>query len=145
MKEKLDSNDLYLVNFARDLLLKSPDRNKFNVAAAVRSADGEMFGAYNSFKGYWSGSVCAEVGCLAVATSSVAPKRFEAVLFAAVKFDADQESLRVANTCGRCLQWIVDYFPDADCIIAEKDGSLAVASARDLLPYGYNDSRGIIE
>lgn len=145
MKNTLSEKDQRLVLAARDFLLKSPDRDMHNVATAIRSTSGEVFTAYNVFKGYWSGSVCAEVGGLAVAVSTLAPQKFEAELFASVKFNRQRKDIEIVNTCGRCLQWMKDFYPLSSCVVVEDDGSIVITSLQALLPHGYDNKRGIIE
>ncbi|HVS58984.1 MAG TPA: hypothetical protein VHD60_04615 [Candidatus Saccharimonadales bacterium] len=144
MSKELSSEDMDLLRVAKEQLLKSPNRDENNVLAAIRTRQKRIFTAFNLFKGYWSGSHDAELGAVAVAIAELAPQQFEPELFVGVKFEADREHVSVINSCGHCLQWMKDYYPEVHCVTVQNDSTLVVSSVQELLIHGYDNNRGAL-
>jgi cytidine deaminase len=144
MNHVLTDTDIELIRTAHIFLKKSSDREKYNVAVALRDRDGKIYTAFNSFKGYWAGSICAELNCISLALSTTAPLEPQLDLCVAVKFDKERRGIEIVNTCGDCLQRMKDYYPEISFVVAQQDGSISVATLQELLPYGYNEYRGAV-
>jgi cytidine deaminase len=97
------------------------------MAAAARAADGRVITAVNAY--HFTGGPCAE---LVVVGAAAAQGAYELVRMVAV---GDRER-GVVPPCGRCRQFLFDYFPTLEIIVGTVDRPRTVPVA-DLLPDAY--------
>jgi cytidine deaminase len=125
---ELTADDQELIEFARQIVDANTD-GEFGVhtmGAAVRAADGEMYGGINLY--HYTGGPCAELVALGHARASGARELTTIVAvgnFGRGPFDP----------CGRDRQVLFDYHPDIRVIMPTPDGVRSVHIA-DLLPLG---------
>lgn len=94
-----------------------------NVAAVIRTADGETFAAVNVSNDV--GGICAEAAALArVLAESTSPPE----IIVAARLGG------VVTPCGRCRQLMSDRFPDM-AVIACMEGNLRKVPISTLLPH----------
>ncbi|MER7792339.1 cytidine deaminase [Streptomyces sp. NPDC097640] len=97
------------------------------MAAAARAADGRVITAVNAY--HFTGGPCAE---LVVVGAAAAQGAYELVRMVAV---GDRER-GVVPPCGRCRQFLFDYFPALEVIVGTVDRPRTVPVA-ELLPDAY--------
>ena len=99
----------------------------FHVGAALLASSGEIITGCNVEIQSTRSSICAERAAL-VRAVAMGCSRFEAV---AVVSDAAHP----VSPCGFCRQYLIDFNPDMQVIMANADGSEVVEmTARELLP-----------
>lgn len=125
---ELSTDDLELIEFARNIVDEQTDGLIHTVGAAVRAADGSMHGGINLF--HFTGGPCAELVALATARTNGARD-----LATIVAVGNDQRG--VVSPCGRDRQVLLDYHPAIRVILPTPDGDRSVAIA-SLLPLSYN-------
>jgi cytidine deaminase len=95
--------------------------SNYLVGAVVRTNDGREFAGVNVENAAYPLGVCAEKTALgAAATAGYRPGEIEAIGI-------------TASPCGGCRQWLYEWRID-DVSYRRGDGSIAQASAADLLP-----------
>jgi len=125
---ELTADDLDLVEFARRIVDTNTDGadGVYTMGAAVRAADGEMYGGINLY--HFTGGPCAELVALGHARASGAR---ELTTIVAV----GNEGRGPVGPCGRDRQVLFDYHPDIRVILPTPDGIRSVR-IKDLLPLG---------
>jgi cytidine deaminase len=118
----ITAHEQEVISATTELIEKRADRH--NVAASVILESGRVFSGVDLF--HFSGGPCAEIvtiGC-AMTETTISP-----VTIVAVR----KGGKGVVSPCGRCRQFLWDYFPEIEVIIPE--GSLlAKVSLAKLLP-----------
>ena len=123
---ELTANDLELIDFARQIVDANTD-GEFGIhtmGAAVRSADGKMYGGINVY--HYTGGPCAELVALGNARASGAR---ELTTIVAV----GNCGRGPCDPCGRDRQILFDYHSDIRVIMPTPDGIRSV-HIKDLIP-----------
>ena len=127
--EELTGEDLELVELARQIIdANTDDDDKVHtVGAAVRAADGQMYGGVNL--AHFTGGPCAELVALATARASGARKLSTIVA-------VGNHGRGLLSPCGRDRQVMFDYYPDIQVILPTAEGARKVR-IRDLMPLAF--------
>ncbi|MEU7906608.1 cytidine deaminase [Actinoplanes sp. NPDC049118] len=122
----LNDDDRELVEHARGIVDANTDGvdGVHTMGAAVRAADGRMFGGINLY--HFTGGPCAELVALGHARASGA--RLLTTIVAVGNFGRGP-----VGPCGRDRQILIDYHPDIRVILPTPDGPRSVW-IRDLVP-----------
>ena len=107
----------------------SPYSN-FSVGAAVRCADGTLFGGCNIENASYGATICAERSALAAAVS--AGKR-DFTDIAIISSGAE-----LSYPCGICLQVISELAPQASIHLFKKGGDEKTLAAKEVLPLAFH-------
>lgn len=119
--------DLELVEFAQRVVEANGDGEVHTVGAAVRDAQGRMFGGINLY--HFTGGPCAELVALGHARAAGAR---DLVAIVAV----GDTGRGVLAPCGRDRQVLLDYHPGIRVLVPVADGIRSVAVS-SLLPHAY--------
>ncbi|MEW2615306.1 ASCH domain-containing protein [Streptomyces sp. NPDC047880] len=119
--------DLELVEFAQRVVEANGDGEVHTVGAAVRDAQGRMFGGINLH--HFTGGPCAELVALGHARAAGAR---DLVAIVAV----GDTGRGVLAPCGRDRQVLLDYHPGIRVLVPVAGGIRSVAVS-DLLPHAY--------
>ncbi|MFD8982568.1 ASCH domain-containing protein [Streptomyces sp. NPDC059564] len=119
--------DLELLEFARRVVEANGDGEVHTVGAAVRDAQGRMFGGINLY--HFTGGPCAEL--VALGHARAAGARDLAAIVA-----VGDTGRGVLAPCGRDRQVLLDYHPDIRVLVPVADSIRSVAIT-DLLPHAY--------
>ena len=106
--------------------------SNFKVGAAVESEDGRIFTGCNVENATYGLSVCAERVAIFKAISEGARQ------FSRICVVADTETL--TPPCGACRQIIWEFCGDAEVILANLEGQVALHRMRDLFPRPFDAS-----
>src|SRR5690349_12107357 len=125
---ELTDEDLELVEYARGIVDANTDGEDgvHTMGAAVRGADGRMYGGINLF--HFTGGPCAELVALGHARASGA--RELSTIVAVGNFGRGP-----VGPCGRDRQVLFDYHPAIRVILPTGTGISSVR-IRDLMPLG---------
>lgn len=126
--EELTRDDLELIEFARSVIDAKTDGEDgvHTMGAAVRGADGKMYGGVNLF--HFTGGPCAELVALGHARASGA-RRLSTIVA------VGNMGRGPVGPCGRDRQVLFDYHPDIRVILPTAEGVRSV-HVRDLMPLG---------
>jgi cytidine deaminase len=126
--EELTPDDLELIEFARTIIDANTDGEDgvHTVGAAVRGADGKMYGGVNLF--HFTGGPCAELVALGHARASGARELSTIVA-------VGNMGRGPVGPCGRDRQVLFDYHPKIRVILPTTEGVRSVR-VRDLMPLG---------
>lgn len=119
--------DLELVDFAQRVVETNGDGEVHTVGAAVRDAQGRVFGGINLY--HFTGGPCAELVALGHARAAGAR---ELTAIVAV----GDRGRGVLAPCGRDRQVLLDHHPGIRVLVPVADGIRSVAIT-DLLPHAY--------
>ncbi|MFJ7158681.1 ASCH domain-containing protein [Streptomyces sp. NPDC101118] len=119
--------DLELVEFAQRIVEANGDGEVHTVGAAVRDAQGRMFGGINLY--HFTGGPCAEL--VALGHARAAGARDLAAIVA-----VGDSGRGVLAPCGRDRQVLLDYHPGIRVLVPVAGGIRSVAVS-DLLPHAY--------
>lgn len=119
---RLHDDDHALVAQAAELIAAHGDGEAHTVAAAVRSAGGEVVAGLNVY--HFTGGPCAELVALGMAASA-GMKRLTTIVAVGRR--------GIMPPCGRCRQVLLDYQPDIDVIMPGNDEG-RIVPIRSLLP-----------
>jgi cytidine deaminase len=124
----LTDDDRDLIKYAQRIVDRNTDGvdGVHTMGAAVRAADGQMFGGINLY--HFTGGPCAELVALGHARASGA--RQLTTITAVGNFGRGP-----VGPCGRDRQVLFDYHPDIRVIMPTLDGTKSVW-IRDLVPLG---------
>jgi cytidine deaminase len=124
----LDDADHELIEHARQIIDANTDGadGVHTMGAAVRAADGRMFGGINLY--HFTGGPCAELVALGHARASGARRLTTIVAVGNL-------GRGPVGPCGRDRQILFDYHPDIRVILPAPDGIRSVG-IRDLMPLG---------
>lgn len=123
----LTEEDLELVEFARRVVETNGDGEVHTVGAAVRDAQGRMFGGINLY--HFTGGPCAELVALGHARAAGA-RDLTAIVA------VGDTGRGVLAPCGRDRQVLLDYHPGIRVLVPVAGGVRSVPIA-DLLPHAY--------
>ncbi|AXE26161.1 cytidine deaminase [Streptomyces globosus] len=123
----LPQEDLELVEFARHIVEANGDGEAHTVGAAVRDAQGRMFGGINLY--HFTGGPCAELVALGHA-------RAEGARDLAAIVAVGDRGRGVLAPCGRDRQILLDHHPGIRVLVPVADGIRSVPIT-DLLPHAY--------
>ncbi|MEV4191204.1 ASCH domain-containing protein [Streptomyces toxytricini] len=123
----LPQEDLELVEFARRIVEANGDGETHTVGAAVRDAQGRMFGGINLY--HFTGGPCAELVALGHARAEGA-RDLTAIVA------VGDRGRGVLAPCGRDRQILLDHHPGIRVLVPVADGIRSVAIT-DLLPHAY--------
>lgn len=119
-----------LIAEAAEARLKARAFSGFHVGAALLTADGRIFTGCNVEIKSTLSSICAE-RCAIVKAVSEGYTDFAAI---AVVSDAEHP----VSPCGFCRQYLIDFNPDMEVIMANPDGSeVLTMTARELMPRAF--------
>ena len=104
------------------------------VAAALETAEGDVFTGVNVENGSYGLSCCAERSAMFSAVGA-GRKRFNRIAIAS----SANAPLR---PCGACLQVMWEFSPDMVVLMGGPEGALERRGVRDLLPEGFVFDRG---
>ncbi|GGN45656.1 hypothetical protein GCM10012285_29440 [Streptomyces kronopolitis] len=121
------AEDLELVEFARRVVETNGDGDVHTVGAAVRDAQGRMFGGINLY--HFTGGPCAELVALGHARAAGA-RDLTAIVA------VGDTGRGVLAPCGRDRQVLLDYHPGIRVLVPAAGGIRSVAIT-DLLPHAY--------
>ena len=102
--------------------------SKFQVGAALLTADGQVFTGVNVENSSYGGTICAERTAFVKAISEGA-RTFTAIAIAS--------SGGEALPCGICRQFMYEFCPEIDVITGKDEHSLRVQPLSRLLPEGF--------
>ncbi|MFE7096716.1 ASCH domain-containing protein [Streptomyces erythrochromogenes] len=119
--------DLELVEFARRVVEANGDGEVHTVGAAVRDAQGRMFGGINLY--HFTGGPCAEL--VALGHARAAGARDLAAIVA-----VGDAGRGVLAPCGRDRQVLLDHHPGIRVLVPAAGGVRSV-TVSDLLPHAY--------
>ncbi|MCQ4636314.1 cytidine deaminase [Anaerovorax odorimutans] len=102
--------------------------SKFQVGAALLTADGQVFTGVNVENSSYGGTICAERTAFVKAISEGA-RQFSAIAVAS--------SGGEALPCGICRQFMYEFCPELDVITGKDENSLRVQPLNRLLPEGF--------
>lgn len=125
----ITKEDQELVVLATELLDKRYNKPVHTVAAALRTASGQIYTAVNI--DHFSGFVCAEMSALDKAINH-GEYRFDKI----VAVRKDDNNIDVVNMCGKCRQIFHDYDPGIG-VIVHKGDELAEKTIEELLPFSF--------
>ncbi|GGM88721.1 cytidine deaminase family protein [Streptomyces fuscichromogenes] len=130
---ELTPDDLELIEFAREIVDANSDGDvsAHTMAAAVRGADGKIYGGINVY--HFTGGPCAELVALGHARASGARELSTIVAVG----DAGRGPV---GPCGRDRQVLFDYHPGIRVLLPTPDGVRSVR-IEDLLPLAEHASR----
>ena len=107
--------------------------SKFNVGAAVRSANGKVFVGCNVENSAYPEGTCAEAGAIA-AMIAAGENKIEEVCVVA-------ESPVPIAPCGGCRQKIAEFSsPDVQVVLADLKGETKRITIGELLPHAFSNS-----
>lgn len=124
----LDADDLALHRRAVEVLDTAFDPVVHQVAAALRTADGQVFAGLHV--GSRRVNVCAEAS--AIANAEMAAAGPVASIVAVCRNEAGRTV--VTNPCGLCRELMTQYGPDA-WILVDRGGEVVKVAAGDLMPH----------
>jgi cytidine deaminase len=110
--------------------------SNFNVGAALRTADGQVYSGANVENGSYPEGWCAETSAIAhmVAASPPGPGR----TIAAVSVVADRIGGRLTTPCGGCRQRLSEFASaDTPVHVSDPTGATQTFAMRDLLPAAF--------
>lgn len=110
--------------------------SKFNVGAALRTADGAVYAGTNVENGSYPEGWCAETSAIAhmVAAAPPGPGR----RIAAVSVVADRIGGRLTTPCGGCRQRLSEFASaDTPVHVSDPSGGTQTFTMRDLLPAAF--------
>ncbi len=124
--ERLNKNDLKLIEKAKEIIKKNYDNKEFNhtVGSALLSKKGNIYLGVNVYSLH---GACAEIIALG---SAIANGEREFVSVVAVRGGEKEE---IIPPCGNCRQVLLTYAQDIDVIIND-DYKIKI---NELLPYSY--------
>jgi len=124
----LSDHDRELIECARQIVDANTDGvdGVHTMGAAVRAADGQMFGGINLY--HFTGGPCAELVALGHARASGA--RQLTTIVAVGNFGRGP-----VGPCGRDRQVLFDYYPDIRVLLPTLAGVKSIW-IRDLMPHG---------
>ena len=124
--QALTPDDMELIDFARQIVDANTDGEDgvHTMGAAVRSADGKMYGGINLY--HFTGGPCAELVALGHARASGA--RELSTIVAVGNFGRGP-----VGPCGRDRQVLFDYHPNIRVILPTAEGVKSVR-IKDLMP-----------
>jgi len=125
----LDSEDLRLIEAAREALRRNYHPVRHTVGAAVRCASGRIYTGINV-------EACGYGPCAETIAIGAAFTNGERGILSIVAVCRRDDEYPVLSPCGNCRQLLVDYAPDA-MVILEADNEVFKTEARNLLPYAY--------
>lgn len=106
--------------------------SKFNVGAALLTAENELYTGVNIENASYGLTVCAERTALLKAVSEGSGK------FAALAVACDTDSFNDAYPCGACRQVMAEFLDDdTDIIVSVNTGEYRVHKMKELLPYAF--------
>ncbi|MFJ9788380.1 ASCH domain-containing protein [Streptomyces globosus] len=123
----LPQEDQELVEFARHIVETNGDGETHTVGAAVRDAQGRMFGGINLY--HFTGGPCAELVALGHARAEGA-RDLTAIVA------VGDRGRGVLAPCGRDRQILLDHHPGIRVLVPVADGIRSVPIT-DLLPHAY--------
>nr|WP_221888773.1 ASCH domain-containing protein [Streptomyces sp. WAC05292] len=123
----LPQEDQELVEFARHIVETNGDGETHTVGAAVRDAQGRMFGGINLY--HFTGGPCAELVALGHARAEGA-RDLTAIVA------VGDRGRGVLAPCGRDRQILLDHHPGIRVLVPAGDGIRSVPIT-DLLPHAY--------
>ncbi|MEU1300012.1 cytidine deaminase [Streptomyces shenzhenensis] len=132
---EMSDGDAELLSVAQALLARVWQRDRHEVATALRTADGRIHTGVHIEGSCRRSSVCAEGVALGTARGAFAPAAPLAVTAVVSVQIKPAGQFRIIAPCGVCRELISDYCPDATVWITTVDGDLPVpVRALDLLP-----------
>jgi len=131
----LNSNDLLLIEKAREVMKKNYDYDTHSVSAGILDSKNKMhFGI--SIKSPNGLNICAEPCTICNADMNSKSKKYNTIV--AVK--GKDEPPSIIPPCGICRELLNFHYPDIYVIIQKKD-ELKKIKAKYLLPYPYFSTR----
>ena len=103
--------------------------SKFQVGAALRTADGKVFSGANIENASYGLSRCAEQSAVQAMASAGERKISEIVVYTAAN--------EPASPCGACRQILYEFGPSATVFLVSQAGKEKQFKVRDLLPDGF--------
>lgn len=120
-----------LVALARKVLpLAYAPYSRYPVAAALVTAEGEVFTGVNVENGSFGLTICAERNAVAAAVSA-GRRRFSRL---AVVAQGDLPPL----PCGACRQVLAEFAPHLQIFVAAGEAAVQEYSLQELLPHAFN-------
>jgi len=130
--EKLNQDDLNLIEAAITVLKANFHPLKHQIGCAIRTGSGKIYSAVNIGSSIYG--PCAEVVALGAAISN--GERNIVSIVAVKKVD---DKYPVLSPCGSCRQLMLDYAHNAT-VLLNFEGQPVKAKATDLLPGPYENS-----
>jgi cytidine deaminase len=106
--------------------------SRFDVGAAVLANDGRVFTGSNIEVSSYGLTLCAERLAIGRAVHEAGPS------LRALALLCDTEKL--VGPCGACRQFLWDFLPNGEVLLANVRGDRLTLSVRDLLPYAFGPS-----
>lgn len=104
--------------------------SRFRVGAAVECDDGSVYTGCNIENAAFTPTCCAERTAIFKAVSE-GHRRFRRIAVAA-------ETDEFTAPCGVCRQVMMEFSPEMDVIMVNREGKTQTVPLRQLLPYGFN-------
>ena len=127
----MSMTDSQLVELAFSMLERSyVPYSRFPVGAALECADGTVFTGCNVENAAYGSTICAERTAAVKAISE--GHRDDFVRIAIVGNSTDY-----CWPCGACRQFLFEFAPDLECLIARADHEYVKIPLRELLAHGF--------
>lgn len=132
----LDTDDLALIEAARQVILRHHRPFRHTIAAAMRGRDGRIWTGLHLGATVGRLSICAEAIALGRAVLEGDGAIAAAVAVRHPKPGENNPELAIVPPCGACLDMLTDYAPSALVIVPGPEGPMKVP-VRTLLPAPY--------
>ncbi len=131
-KYELTKKDKKLIDIAVEVIKENFDENKYYhvVGCALLCKNGNTYKGVNCDGIHGS---CAEFVTIGTAISA-GEREFDTI----VAVHPNQPDY-VVSPCGNCRQMLFEYCPDIKVIVNDGEGNLIKVTARDLLPFAYEE------
>lgn len=135
-KIKLSNDDLRLIKETNQKFQTKLEKNWHGVCSGILFSSGEIITGFVLETENPSLTVCAEPIAIGKALEKMQNQTAQTIV--AVRKRETTEH-KIIPPCGRCREFITDYFPDINVIIFDsKENEVFKVCANDLLPYKYS-------
>ena len=136
MDHEVISEDLELIESARNIVRMRYRENWHSVGAAIRTKSGKIITAVNIEANVGRIAVCAEAVAIGKAISE-GISDFDTIVAVQHPHPEDEDrEIKIVSPCGMCRELISDYGEDTKVIYKSEDRTRK-SDILDLLPYKY--------
>ncbi len=133
---QLNAQDHELIALATSTIQRLVKLKRHGLATVLLTEDGTMITGINLEGSFGCNDLCAEQVALGKAVSQEAGKIVTVVTVRHPKPGEPNQTLKVANPCGKCRELLLDYAPSANVIIREGN-ELHKVALEQLMPHRY--------
>jgi cytidine deaminase len=133
----ITDEDIELIEAARCLIKRLYKQRKHHIAAALRTAHGEIYTAVHLEAHVGRVAVCAEAAVLCKAVSEGETKLDTIVAVRHPMHNEPDQEIKVVSPCGMCRELLSDYAANLKVIFNE-NGKPKKAFLHELLPSKYD-------